>query len=66
LDTQARDGVVHIKGVLSPEWVKYLRDSTDWQIENPHIWAVPGIASNLYDYIQRSAWTTNQVLGKRG
>ena len=54
LDTLARDGVVHIKGVLSDEWVKYLRDITDWQIANPHIWAVPGIASNLYDYIQVS------------
>ena len=42
LDTLARDGVVHIKGVLSDEWIKYLRDVTDWQIANPHIWAVPG------------------------
>ena len=59
LDTLARDGVVHVKGVLSQEWIKYLRDVTDWQIANPHIWAVPGVASGLYDYIQRSAWTTN-------
>jgi len=59
LDTLARDGVVHIKGVLSEEWITYLRDITDWQIEHPHIWAVPGVASGLYDYIQRSAWTTN-------
>jgi len=59
LDTLARDGVVHIKGVLSDEWVQYLRDITDWQIAHPHIWAVPGVASGLYDYIQRSTWTTN-------
>ncbi len=40
-------------------FLQYLRDVTDWQIANPHIWAVPGVASGLYDYIQRSAWTTN-------
>jgi len=59
LETLYRDGVVHIPGVLDEKWVQYLRAITDWQIENPHIWAVPGVASGLYDYIQRSAWTTN-------
>eukprot|EP00287_Rhodomonas_sp_CCMP768_P007650 CAMPEP_0196722726 /NCGR_PEP_ID=MMETSP1091-20130531/5001_1 /TAXON_ID=302021 /ORGANISM="Rhodomonas sp., Strain CCMP768" /LENGTH=458 /DNA_ID=CAMNT_0042064485 /DNA_START=188 /DNA_END=1564 /DNA_ORIENTATION=+ len=60
LDTLREDGVVHVKGVLSKEWIEYLRANTEWQIEHPHIWAVPGVASGLYDYIQRSAWTTNE------
>ncbi len=59
LDTLARDGVVHIKGVLDEKWINYLREVTEWQIKHPHVWAIPGIVSNLYDYIQRSAWTTN-------
>ena len=54
-----RDGVVHIKNVLSPEWLEYLRANSEWQIEHPHIWASPGVASGLYDYIQRNVWTTN-------
>lgn len=52
LETLERDGVVHIPGVLSPAWVEYLRACTDWQIEHPHVWAIPGVASGLYDYIQ--------------
>jgi len=64
LQTLERDGVVHIKGVLKPHWVEYLRDITEWQIQNPHIWAVPGVVSGLYDYIQRSAWTTNEGFAK--
>jgi hypothetical protein len=59
LDTLARDGVVHIKGVLDQKWIDYLREVTEWQIKHPHVWAIPGVVSNLYDYIQRSAWTTN-------
>lgn len=31
----------------------------EWQIRNPHIWCIPGVVSGLYDYIQRSTWTTN-------
>mmetsp|Transcript_43231 Transcript_43231/g.69441 ORF Transcript_43231/g.69441 Transcript_43231/m.69441 type:complete len:472 (+) Transcript_43231:119-1534(+) len=59
LEILERDGCVHIKDVLSEDWLQYLRAVTDWQISHPHIWAVPGVASGLYDYIQRSAWTTN-------
>jgi len=64
LETLERDGVVHIEGVLEQHWVDYLRDITEWQIANPHIWAVPGVVSGLYDYIQRSAWTTNDGFAK--
>lgn len=53
------DGVVHIKGLLSPEWVKYLSDATDWQVANPHFYSTVGVASGLYDYIQRSIWASN-------
>jgi hypothetical protein len=42
--------------LLTEEWLTYLRDATEWQIENPHIWASPGVASKIYDYIQRSIW----------
>jgi len=59
LDILREDGVVHIPNVLTQEWIDYLRANTEWQIQHPHIWAVPGVASGLYDYIQRSAWTTN-------
>jgi hypothetical protein len=55
------DGVVHIEGLLDPEWLAYLRAATDWQIAHPHIWASPGVASGIYDYIQRSIWTTNEA-----
>ena len=54
LDTLARDGVVHIKGVLDQKWIDYLREVTEWQIKHPHVWAIPGVVSNLYDYIQVS------------
>jgi len=64
LDELFANGVVHIPGVLTNEWVEYLRACTDWQIAHPHIWAVPGVASGLYDYIQRSAWTTNAGFAK--
>ena len=39
----------------------YLTESTEWQIKHPHIWASPGVASGIYDYIQRSIWTTNEA-----
>jgi len=61
IDTLQRDGVVHIPAALSPQWLAYLRESTEWQIKNPHIWASPGVASGIYDYIQRSIWTTNDA-----
>mmetsp|Transcript_4405 Transcript_4405/g.13978 ORF Transcript_4405/g.13978 Transcript_4405/m.13978 type:complete len:392 (+) Transcript_4405:323-1498(+) len=54
-----REGVVVIPGVLDDAWLSHLRDITDWQVEHPHIWASPGVASGLYDYIQRNIWTTN-------
>lgn len=59
LKTLKDDGVVHIPNVLSEEWLTYLRELTDYQVANPHIWASPGVASGLYDYIQRNVWTTN-------
>uniref|UniRef100_A0A7S2B6C9 Phytanoyl-CoA dioxygenase n=1 Tax=Florenciella parvula TaxID=236787 RepID=A0A7S2B6C9_9STRA len=61
IETLKRDGVVHIPAALSAEWLAYLRAATEWQINNPHIWASPGVASGIYDYIQRSIWTTNDA-----
>lgn len=61
IETLKRDGVVHIPQVLSAEWLEYLQSATDWQIRNPHIWASPGVSSGIYDYIQRSIWTTNEA-----
>ena len=61
IETLKRDGVVHIKGLLTDEWLAYLREATEWQMEHPHIWASPGVASGIYDYIQRSIWTTNDA-----
>ena len=57
--TLDEDGVVHIKGVFDDEWVKYLKDTTAHQVDNPHFWAFAGTASKLYDYIQRNIWQTN-------
>ena len=54
-----REGVVVIPGVLDEDWLQHLRAITDWQVVHPHIWASPGVASGLYDYIQRNIWTTN-------
>ena len=54
-----RDGVVHIPNALGNEWLAHLRALTDHQVNHPHIWASPGVASGLYDYIQRNIWTTN-------
>mmetsp|Transcript_17363 Transcript_17363/g.31995 ORF Transcript_17363/g.31995 Transcript_17363/m.31995 type:complete len:438 (+) Transcript_17363:42-1355(+) len=55
------DGVVHIKGLLTPQWIEYLRDATDWQVDNPHFYSTVGVASGLYDYIQRSIWACNDA-----
>ena len=59
-----REGVVVIPGLLNQEWLAHLRAITDWQVEHPHIWASPGVASGLYDYIQRNIWTTNDAFIK--
>jgi len=61
IETLERDGVVHIKGAFDAEWLAYLRGITEWQIENPHVWASLGVSSGIYDYIQRSIWTTNSA-----
>jgi len=55
------DGVIHIPGLLDEEWLEYLRSATDWQVQNPHFWSVAGVASGLYDYIQRSVWASNSA-----
>ncbi len=55
------DGVVHIPGLLNEEWLEYLRTATDWQVQNPHFWSTAGVASGLYDYIQRSVWASNDA-----
>lgn len=55
------DGVVHIKSVFDQEWVDFLRNATMFQVEEPHIWAFAGIASKIYDYIQRNVWQTNRA-----
>eukprot|EP00960_Hanusia_phi_P030792 748844-Hanusia_phi.AAC.1 len=72
LETLYRDGVVHIPGVLDEKWVQYLRAIENphiWAVPGRDRcqrlafgrklkWRA-GVASGLYDYIQRSAWTTN-------
>ena len=58
-ETLREDGAILIRGLLTPEWLAYLRGATDWQVQNPHFWSVAGVASGLYDYIQRSVWASN-------
>jgi len=53
------DGAIVIPGLLDDKWLEYLRACTDWQVQNPHFWSVAGVASGLYDYIQRSVWASN-------
>ena len=55
------DGAIIIPGVLNDEWLEYLRTATDWQVQNPHFWSIAGVASGLYDYIQRSVWASNSA-----
>eukprot|EP00316_Scyphosphaera_apsteinii_P020926 CAMPEP_0119316768 /NCGR_PEP_ID=MMETSP1333-20130426/40797_1 /TAXON_ID=418940 /ORGANISM="Scyphosphaera apsteinii, Strain RCC1455" /LENGTH=344 /DNA_ID=CAMNT_0007322507 /DNA_START=142 /DNA_END=1176 /DNA_ORIENTATION=+ len=55
------DGAVIIPALLSSEWLEYLRAATDWQVQHPHFWSVAGVASGLYDYIQRSVWASNEA-----
>ena len=62
--TLIEDGAVHIPGLLTPEWLAYLRAATDWQAENAHFWSVVGVASGLYDYIQRSVWASNDAFAE--
>lgn len=42
---------MHVPGVLSKEWIKYIREVSDWQVQNPHALAFPGVVSNFYDYV---------------
>jgi hypothetical protein len=58
------DGAVLIPGLLCDEWLAYLRSITEWQVANPHVWSVAGVASGLYDYIQRSVWASNSGFAK--
>ena len=58
------DGAIVIPGVLSEEWIEYARGATDWQVQNPHFWSVAGVASGLYDYIQRSVWASNTAFAE--
>lgn len=55
------DGAVVVRGLLDEEWLAYLRSATDWQVQHPHFWSVAGVASGLYDYIQRSVWASNDA-----
>jgi hypothetical protein len=57
-------GAVRIPGLLSKEWLEYLRAATDWQVANPHFWSTAGVSSGLYDYIQRSIWSSNDAFAK--
>lgn len=61
INSLKEDGVVHIPQLLNADWLEYLQGATEWQIKNPHIWASPGVSSGIYDYIQRSIWTTNEA-----
>ena len=54
------DGAVIIPNLLDDEWLHYLRELTNWQVQHPHFWSVAGVASGLYDYIQRSVWSSNE------
>jgi len=58
------DGAIVIPGVLSEEWIEYARAATDWQVQNPHFWSIAGVASGLYDYIQRSVWASNTAFAE--
>jgi len=58
------DGAIVIPGVLSEEWIEYARAATDWQVRNPHFWSIAGVASGLYDYIQRSVWASNSAFAE--
>ena len=59
--TLYEEGALVIPGVLNEEWLKYARDATDWQVAHPHFWSIAGVASGLYDYIQRSVWASNSA-----
>ena len=59
--TLERDGVVQIPSVFDEEWVTYLRAATAAQVTSPHFWSFAGVASKLYDYIQRNVWQTNSA-----
>ena len=59
--TLYEEGAIVIPGVLNEEWLKFARDATDWQVNHPHFWSIAGVASGLYDYIQRSVWASNSA-----
>mmetsp|Transcript_12268 Transcript_12268/g.28651 ORF Transcript_12268/g.28651 Transcript_12268/m.28651 type:complete len:676 (-) Transcript_12268:195-2222(-) len=52
------NGVIMIRGAMK-DWVPFLQQTTEHQIENPHFWSLVGRMSGLYDYIQRNTWMTN-------
>ncbi|GMI16892.1 hypothetical protein TrLO_g1719 [Triparma laevis f. longispina] len=56
-----RDGVVLLKNVFDEDWVRYMREATMRQTQEPHFWSFAGTASKLYDYIQRNVWQTNKA-----
>jgi len=58
------DGAIVIPGVLNEEWIEYARGAIDWQVQNPHFWSIAGVASGLYDYIQRSVWASNSAFAE--
>ena len=58
------DGAIVVPGVLNDEWIEYARAATDWQVQNPHFWSIAGVASGLYDYIQRSVWASNSAFAE--
>ncbi|CAJ1382383.1 unnamed protein product [Effrenium voratum] len=41
------------------DWVEFLRQVTDHQVEHPHLWSLVGRGGDSYDYIQRNVWMTN-------
>merc|ERR1712232_230546 len=52
------DGVVHIAGALR-DWAPFLQEVTDDQLANPSIWSIIGKGGDVYEYLQRNMWMTN-------
>ncbi|CAJ1357786.1 unnamed protein product [Effrenium voratum] len=57
-DELEEKGVVLVPGALK-DWVEFLRQVTDHQVEHPHLWSLVGRGGDSYDYIQRNVWMTN-------
>eukprot|EP00929_Paragymnodinium_shiwhaense_P082996 TRINITY_DN44029_c0_g1_i2.p1 TRINITY_DN44029_c0_g1~~TRINITY_DN44029_c0_g1_i2.p1 ORF type:complete len:445 (-),score=68.68 TRINITY_DN44029_c0_g1_i2:270-1604(-) len=53
-----RDGVLHVRGALR-SWAPFLQQVTDHQLQNPSIWSVIGKGGDVYEYLQRNLWMTN-------